>query len=86
MSNLTYISRYKSMVYDMLIVWVDEADRIKDQVYRDDLLAMGYTIKWVGYRVQVTKGDFKTVFRECPAYEPVGRVSRSVSNQLVTEQ
>jgi zona occludens toxin len=85
-AQLTYINRYKSMIWDMLVVWVDDTDHTKDQVYRDDLLAMGYTLKWVGYGVEAKKGEFKTVFRFRPAYDPIGRVANNTSQQLVSEQ
>lgn len=84
-AQLTYINRYKSMIWDMLVVWVDDADHTKDQVYRDDLLAMGYSLKWIGYGVEATKGDFKTVFRFKPPFDPVGRVSNNTANQLKSE-
>jgi hypothetical protein len=45
---------------------------------------MGYTLEWVGYGVQATKGDFKTVFRFRPAPEPVGRVSNNIGSQITS--
>jgi hypothetical protein len=74
------------MIWDMLVVWVDNTDYTKDQVYRDDLLAMGYTLKWIGYGVEAQKGEFKTVFRFRPAFDPIGRVAKNTSQQLVYEQ
>jgi zona occludens toxin len=85
-AQLTYINRYKGMIYDMLVVWVDDTDHTKDQVYRDDLLAMGYELRWIGYGVEVTKAEFKTVFRFKPSYDPVGRVANNTSQQLVTDR
>jgi zona occludens toxin len=82
--RLTYIERYKTMIWDFIVVYVDSGDRIQDRFYRDDLLEMGYELEWVGYGVKVSKGDFKTVFRMTPSPEPVGRVSRNISTQIVS--
>lgn len=83
-SRITYIEQYGVMIWDMIVIWVDEGDRLHDRLYRDDLLAMGYTLKWVGYGVQATKGDFTTVFRMRPAPEPAGRVSNNIGSQIVS--
>lgn len=83
-SRMTYIERYKTMIWDFIVVFVDDGDRLKDRIYRDDLLEMGYTLEWVGYGVQATKGDFKTVFRFRPAPEPVGRVSNNIGSQITS--
>lgn len=83
-ARLTYIERYKTMIWDLIVVYVDNGDRVQDRFYRDDLLDMGYELEWVGYGVQVTKGDFKTVFRMTPSPEPVGRVSNNISSQIVS--
>lgn len=84
-SKMTYLQNYKGMVWDMLVVWVDSADRVYDQVYRDDLLAMGYRLKYVGYGVEATKGEFRTVFRFKPTAEAFGAVPKNIQDQLVTE-
>jgi zona occludens toxin len=83
-SRMTYIERYKTMIWDFIVVFVDDGDRLKDRIYRDDLLEMGYTLKWVGYGVEATKGEFKTIFRFRPSPEPTGRVSSNISNQIVS--
>jgi hypothetical protein len=72
------------MIWDFIVVFVDDGDRLKDRIYRDDLLEMGYTLKWVGYGVEATKGDFKTVFRFRPSPEPVGRVSSNIGSQITS--
>ncbi|WJG07632.1 hypothetical protein [Aliiglaciecola sp. LCG003] len=69
----------------MIVVWVDAGDRVQDRVYRDDLLAMGNSLKYVGYGVQATRGDYKTVFRFRPAPEPVGRTSSNISSQIKSD-
>tara|TARA_R110001592_G_scaffold305032_1_gene577607 strand:- start:2015 stop:3136 length:1122 start_codon:yes stop_codon:yes gene_type:complete len=83
-SRITYIEQYGVMIWDMIVIWVDDGDRLHDRLYRDDILAMGYTLKWVGYGVQATKGDYTTVFRMRPAPEPVGRVSNNISSQIIS--
>lgn len=83
-SRITYIEQYGVMIWDMIVIWVDDGDRLHDRMYRDDLLAMGYTLKWVGYGVQATKGNYSTVFRMRPAPEPAGRVSNNIGSQIVS--
>jgi zona occludens toxin len=82
--RLTYIERYKTMIWDLIVVYVDGGDRVQDRFYRDDLLDMGYELKWMGYGVEVTKGDFKTYFRMTPSPEPLHRVSDNISSQIVS--
>jgi zona occludens toxin len=82
--RLTYIERYKTMIWDFIVIYVDGGDRVQDRFYRDDLLEMGYELEWIGYGVKVSKGDFKTVFRMTPSPEPVGRVSNNISSQITS--
>jgi zona occludens toxin len=83
-SKLTYTNISREYVRDMIVIWYDKTNKIKDRLWRDDFIAMGYTIKNVGYGIQITKGDYSTVYRMKPSFEPRHSIPNEVRQDLVS--
>ncbi len=80
--KLTYLSAYKDFVYDALVVWVDETDRVKDMAYKADLITMGYSVTAKSNGLHVAKGKYKSMFRWKPDHDPYGAVPQATKDKL----
>lgn len=81
-SELTYLSAYKGFIYDALVIWTDDANRVKDQLYYEDLRELGYKIAAKSYGLKVTKGDHVFYYRWKPKFEAFGSVPEQTKEQI----
>lgn len=81
-AQLTYKSEFNGFIYDALVVWIDDSNRIKDQLYYQDLIELGYTVASKSYGLYVTKGEHKAYYRWMPKYETYGTVPEQTKEQL----
>ena len=81
-AQLTYMSAYNDFIYDALVVWTDDNNRVKDQLYYADLRELGYKVAAKSYGLLVTKGEHKFYYRWRPKYEVFGTVPEQTSQQL----
>lgn len=80
--QLTYLSEYQGFIFDALVVWTDDANRIKDQLYYQDLRELGYKIVSKSYGLLVTKGDHTHYYRWRPKFENYGTVPDQSKEQM----
>lgn len=80
--ELTYLSAYRGFIYDALVIWTDDANRIKDQLYYEDLRELGYSIAAKSYGLKVTKGDHVFYYRWKPKFEIYGTVPEQTKEQI----
>lgn len=69
-SKITYLELRAHIVWDMIVVWYDKTGKVIDRLHSDDLKAMGYSIKYLGYGVKVMKDDYEALYRFKPRFEP----------------
>lgn len=81
-SELTYLSAYKGFIYDALVIWTDDANRVKDQLYYEDLRELGYKVASKSYGLKVTKGDHVFYYRWKPKFEAFGSVPEQTKEQI----
>jgi zona occludens toxin len=80
--ELTYLSEFNGFIYDALVVWTDDNNRVKDQLYYADLKELGYKVAAKSYGLLVTKGDHKFYYRWKPKFEVFGTVPEQAREQM----
>lgn len=82
--SITYLSAYNGFVVDALIVWTDDANRVVDQLYKDDLIDLGYKVSAHSYGLKITKGTYSALFRWAPRHDSFAAVPEQTQEQLAT--
>lgn len=80
--QITYVQRYGAVIWDMIVVFVDSQGRVKHRFYRDEILQMGYKIRWTGYGVEVIGDTYKALYRESLRHESFGMVPTETRDSL----
>lgn len=82
--KLTYLDLRNGLIWDLIVIWYDSTNKVKDRVYYNDLLALGYEVKNVGYGILATKGDYKALYRFKPNLEPNYSIPEDTRNTLAS--
>lgn len=80
--QLTYLSAYRGFIYDALVIWVDDSNRVMDQLYLQDLKDLGYKVTLKSFGLIVTKGENKFYYRWKPKFEAFGSVPEQTKEQV----
>lgn len=83
--KLTYLSSYADYIQDFLVVWEDSSGRIMDQLYMQDVKALGYKAVVKGSGIELVKGDIRLWFRWMPLTESYARVPEQTKENLTGE-
>lgn len=84
-SKITYLSLRGQIVWDMIVVWYDKTGRVIDRVTLEEIKAMGYHLKYLGYGVQIQKDDYTALYRFKPRFQTQYSVPREVREDLHTD-
>lgn len=80
--QLTYLSAYKGYIFDALVIWVDDSNRVMDQLYLQDLKDLGYKVTLKSFGLVVSKGSNKFYYRWKPKFEAFGSVPEQTKEQV----
>ena len=84
-TKITYLSQYNGFVYDALVVWVDSDNRVVDQLYKADLIDLGYQVSGHSYGLKVVKGKWFALFRWAPVHDSYAAVPQQTQQQLADD-
>ena len=84
-TKITYLSQYNGFVYDALVVWVDSDNRVVDQLYKADLIDLGYQVSGHSYGLKVVKGKWSALFRWAPVHDSYAAVPQQTQQQLTDD-